>query len=214
MTITNADRERFQSTVTEFHAQPEPDQCFPSVIKNILDELADRQDNSSLRYSVSDIGDALDYVQNRAAASDRLASRLDPLLEDAGFEINVMTGVGYDQLQSIIESEDRSLPVCELHEQYFEDIGQYTDAYTPEPGMDGFGRWPHVVIPFKFNDNTVLYFDPYIHFFHDLNTLDDSGAIDVPFQPFNEWWARPNKRWALWVEPMEQQTLAGAFNNE
>lgn len=214
MTITNEDRELYQSTVTDFHTQHEPDSCFPTAIKNIFDELADRKDEPSLRHSVSDIGDVLDYIEDRASASDRLASRLDPLLEDAGYEINVMTGVGYDQLQTIIDSEDRSLPVCEFHEQYFEDIGQHTDEYTPEPGIDGFGRWQHVVIPFKFNTDTVLYFDPFIQFFHNLDTLDESGAMNVPIQSFNEWWSRPEKRWALWVEPMEQQTLAAAFGDE
>lgn len=163
---------------------------------------------------MSDISDALGYAENRASASDRLATRLDPLLEQAGYEISAMTGVKYDQLQTIINSEDRSLPVCEFHEQYFEDISQHTDEYTPEPGIDGFGRWPHVVIPFKFNSDTVLYFDPYIQFFHDLDTLDESGAMSVPGQSFHEWWSRPEKRWALWVEPMEQQTLTAAFGDE
>lgn len=214
MTITSEDRERYQSTVTEFHTQPEPDSCFPTAIKNIFDQLADRKGEPGLRHSIGDIGDALDYVEHRAAASDRVASRLDPLIEGAGYEINVMTGVGYDQLQTIIDSENRSLPVYEFHEQYFEDVDHHTDDYTPEPGMDGFGRWKHVVIPFTFNDNDALYFDPYLQFFHDLDTLDESGAMNVPIQAFNEWWSRPEKRWALWVEPMEQQTLTSAVGGE
>lgn len=197
MTITRSDRDRYESTVTEFHVQSEPDNCFPTALKNIFDELADRKDEQGLRYSVSDIAEALDYVEHRASRSDRLASRLDPLLQEAGYEVNVMTGVDYDQLQTIIDSEDRSLPVCEFHEQYFEDVGQFTDEYTPEPGLDGFGRWQHVIIPFKFNEETVLYFDPYIQFFHNLDTLDETGAMNVPFSAFNEWWSRPEKRWAL-----------------
>lgn len=214
MTITSEDRERYQSTVTEFHTQHEPDSCFPTALKNVFDELAQRKDEPELRHSISDVADALDYIEHRASASDRLAYRLDPLLEDAGYEVKVMTGVEYDQLQTIIDSRDRSLPVCELHAQYFEDVGQHTDIYTPEPGMDGFGRWQHVVIPFKFNDASVLYFDPYIQFYQDLETLDDAGAMDVPIQAFNEWWSRPEKRWALWIEPMAQQTLATDFGGE
>ena len=214
MTITNEDRERYQTTVTDFHTQHEPDSCFPTALKNILNEIADRKDEPDLRHSLSDLGDALDYVENRASASDRLAARIDPLIEDAGYEVNHMTGVGYDQLQSIIESDNRSLPVCEFHEQYFEDIGQHTDEYTPEPGLDGFGRWKHVIVPFKINTDTVLYFDPYIQFFHDIDTLDESGAMNVPINSFNEWWSRPEKRWALWVEPMKQQTLTSALEDE
>ncbi|MFC6720702.1 hypothetical protein [Halobacteriaceae bacterium SHR40] len=135
MTITNEDRKRCQTTVTDFHTQHEPDSCFPTALKNVLDDLADRRDESALRHSVSDLGDALDYVENRASASDRLAARIDPLIEGAGYEVNHMTGVGYEQLQTIIESDDRSLPICEFHEQYFEDISQHTNEYTPEPGL-------------------------------------------------------------------------------
>lgn len=79
--------------------------------------------------------------------------------------------------------------------------------------MDGFGSWKHVIIPFKFNDNSVLYFDPYIQFYNDLDALDESGALQVPIQAFNEWWSRPEKRWALWAEPMEQQTLTSDFGD-
>lgn len=107
MTITSEDRERYQSTVTEFHTQPEPDSCFPTALKNIFDDLANRKDEPDLRHSISDIGDALDYIENRASASDRLAFRLDPLLKDAGYEVKAMMGVEYDQLQTIIDSEDR-----------------------------------------------------------------------------------------------------------
>lgn len=213
MTITNEDRERYVTVVSDFHTQPEPDNCFPTALKNVLDELAQRKNEPNLRYSISDLADALEYVENRAATSDRLAARIDPLLEEAGWEVNHMTGVGYNQLQTIIESDDRSLPVCEFHEQYFEDIGQHTDEYTPEPGLDGFGRWKHTVVPFKINDDNVLYFDPYIQFFHNLDELDESGAMNVPIQSFNEWWSRPEKRWALWLEPSKQQTLSAEFGD-
>lgn len=214
MTITDDDRGRYQTAVSDFHTQPEPDSCLPTAIKNILDDLADRQDEPDLRYSISDIGEALDYVENRASASDRIAHRIDPLLEDAGYEINVMVGVDYDQLQTIIDSNDRSLPICELHHQYFEDVDPGEDTYTPEPGIDGFGRYPHVVVPFKINDDDVLYFDPYIQFYHNLSDLDESGALVEPITAFNEWWTRPEKRWTLWVEPMKQQTLSASISGE
>lgn len=214
MTITSEDKERFQTTVTDFHTQHEPDSCLPTGLKNILDELADRKDEPGLHHSISDLADALDYVENAASASDSLPTRIDPLIENAGYEIRHMTGVDYDQLSTIIDSEDRSLPLCEFHEQYFKDLSHHTDKYTPESGLDGFGRWRHVVVPFKVNSDTILYFDPYIQFFHDLNDLDEVGGIEVPFHAFNEWWARPEKRWALWVEPMKQQTLTAAVGDE
>lgn len=215
VTITDNDLDQFQTTVSDFHTQPEPDSCLPTAVKNILDDLADRKDEPELRYNISGIADELDYVKNRASASDQIANRLDPLLRDAGYEVNMMIGSDFEQLQQIIESDHRSFPVCELHKSYFEDIEKDDDVgYTPEPGMDGYGNWPHVVIPFKVNDDEVLYFDPFIQFFHNLDTIDESGAMKRPIRAFNEWWSRPEKRWTLWVEPTKQQTLTASFEGE
>jgi hypothetical protein len=38
--------------------------------------------------------------------------------------------------------------------------------------------------------------------------------MNVPIKSFNEWWSRPEKRWALWLEPSKQQTLSAAFRDE
>jgi len=137
-----------------------------------------------------------------------LASRVDPLVEGTGYEVNIMTGIGHEQLQMIMDSDDRSLPICELHSKYFEEIHDYIDSYVPEPGVDGFGRWPHTVTPLKFNDKDVLYHDPYLQFFRDAHLSKELGAIELPIRVFNEWWSRPEKRWTLWIEPMDQMTLA------
>lgn len=212
MTITNDDREHFQATVSDFHAQPEPDSCLPTAIKNVLHSLADKNGDPSLKYSISEIGEALNYTKHRASASDQIASRLDPLLEDAGYEVNVMIGSDFGQLQKIIDSEKRSLPICELHESYFEAVESNNSGYNPEPGRDGYGNWQHVVIPFKVNDENVLYFDPFLQFFHNLDDLDESGAMVQPITAFNEWWSRPEKRWTLWIEPVKQQTLSASFD--
>lgn len=214
VTITDADQERFQTTVSEFHPQPEPDSCLPTALKNVLHELAERKDEPALKHSISDLADALDYKKHRASASDRLASRIDPLLEEAGYEVNLMVGVDFEQLQQIITSEDRSLPICELHESYFESIRSEDRGYVPEAGRDGYGGWQHVVIPFKINDENVLYFDPFVQFFHNIDELDDSGAMTQPIKAFNEWWSRPEKRWTLWVEQSEQKTLSEAIEGE
>ena len=207
MTIKEDDRKQFQATVNDFQKQHEVDSCFPTVVKNVLDELADRENDSAFRHSISDIGDALEYNEGHASRSDRLSNRLDPLIKGANWETCYMSGVDYSQLKKIIELDKYSLPICELHEQYFEDIGQYTDQYVVEHGIDGSGRWKHTVIPFKFNDTKVLYFDPYISFFEDPRNLDDAGGLEVPIRVFREWWNRPTKRWAMWFEPKEQSTI-------
>lgn len=206
MTITDEDREQFRVTTADFHAQPEPDNCLPTAVKNVLGDLADRKDEPELEYSVSDIANQLDYQRGAAATSSRVASRIDPLIEDAGYEVKTMVGVDIDQLQTVIESEDRSLPICELHSEYFDDVDQ---GYSPEPGRDEYGRFNHVVIPMATNDESILFYDPFVHFFA---AIDDSTgvAMERSMTEFYEWWSRPEKRWTLWVEPMSQQTLSAS----
>jgi len=208
VTITEDDHAQFETTVGDFHTQPEPDSCLPTAVKNVLQELAARQERSGLEHSVSDVADALDYEQGRAAVSDRIATRLDPLVEADGYEVKVKVGVEFDELREIIERDDRSLPICELHASYFEELRSQDIGYVPEPGRDDYGRWPHVVIPMAINHDTVLYFDPFVHFFHDLADLEESGALVQPIATFSEWWTRPEKRWTLWFEQTGQQTLS------
>lgn len=206
MTIKEDDRKRYQTIVSDFQPQHEPDSCFPTSIKNVLDELADRKENPDFRHSIGDISDAIGYERGRASPSNFLSDRIDPLIEDTNWEVCYMSGLDYDQLETIIASDDYSLPICELHQRYFKDISQYTNKYVPELGIDGTGKWKHTVIPFKINDAEVLYFDPYILFFNGQDSKDKKG-IEVPANVFNEWWERPVKRWAMWFEPKPQHTL-------
>lgn len=200
MTISQQERDAFQSRVSDFHSQPEPDDCLPTAIKNILHDLAVRKDEPALNVSISNLNEALDYNEGRAARSDRIASRVDPLIEGGGYEI-MKASASPEQLQKIANSSDTSLPVCELDSEYFE----YVDhGYNPEQGRDRYGRFQHVVIPMSFNDDTILYYDPYLHFFPNS---DEDMEMELPYDIFYELWNRPEKRWTLWARPKVQQTL-------
>jgi hypothetical protein len=205
VTITDKDRERYQSRVTDFTAQPEPDNCLPTAIKNVLDDLAARKDKPGLSHSLSDLNDQLGYERGAATATHRLVSRIDPLIDESGYESNVMVGVGMDQLETIIESGDRSLPVCDVDSSYFELIEH---GYSPEQGRDGY-QFNHVVIPFALNEETILMYDPYMNFFNSSANSSNTG-IELTFNQFYEKWSRPQKRWTFWLEPMKQQTLTAA----
>lgn len=208
MTITDNDREQYQSIASNFHIQHEPDSCFPTAIKNVLDELAVRKDNQDFSSSISEISDALEYKKGLASRSDRLSRRIDPLIEETNWEVCYMSGMDYKQLETVISSDDYSFPICELHEQYFEDIGQHTDQYVAEKGIDGWGRWKHTVIPFDLNESRIVYYDTYAAFFNNTEKVDNAGIIEVPIEVFNEWWARPVKRWAMWFEPSVQTRIS------
>ena len=43
MTITESDEETYQATVSDFQPQITADACLPTAIKNILDDVAERE---------------------------------------------------------------------------------------------------------------------------------------------------------------------------
>ena len=200
VTITEADRETFQSTVKEFQPQINEDQCLPAALKNILDELADRHDGSHT-LSLSDLADICDYREGFASSTRNIHSRLNPEIEQFNLEVKTTTGTHFDDLEAIINNDYRSLPIVELDDAYFDSI----EGYTPLGGVDGY-QWVHTVIPFAVNDEEVLFYDPY------GQILRQSSRIDVPptersQTEFYEWWTAAGGRWTLWIERRDQQML-------
>lgn len=204
MTITEEDWETFNRLTTGFSTQHEQDSCFPTCVKNILDELADRTGSDGLRHSISDIADQFEYQHGRASKTDRIPSRLDPLIESAGYETRVFSGLDFNRLEALIQNEEWSLPICELHSRYFDDIRELNNGYTPEGGRDQYGRYLHTVIPFKHNSTNILFFDPFLDWF---SMDDDAQGFEVQTSLFYEWWSRPEKRWTMWIEPTDQASL-------
>ena len=208
MTITDEDREHFQAEVTDWHAQPTPDDCLPTAMKNILDDLAEREGVTELNHSLSDINDQLEYAERAATPTQGLTRRVDNLIQGSGYEASLMTATDFDQLRTIIDSSGRSFPICDLDPSYFEAVDH---GYNPEAGRDGYGGFSHVVVPFALNEESILFYDPYIHFFNDSGSGEFSG-MEYSTNNFYEWWSRPPKRWTFWIEQSKQQTLTEAAN--
>lgn len=203
MTITEADRETFQSKVDDFQPQIHPDQCLPTALKNILDEMAERHSGKQ-PLSLSDLDDICEYERGFASVTQNIHARLNPEIEDSGVEVKTARGLNVDDLDAIIEDQSRSLPIVELHEDYFESI----EDYDPRGGSNGY-QWFHVVIPFSVNDEDILFYDPY------SEILLRSSRIDTPptersQKQFYEWWTAASGRWTLWVEQKDQQTITSS----
>lgn len=160
MTITDADREAFQSTVEEFRPQITEDMCLPTALKNVLDELAERH-GADGPLSLSDLNDICDYRAGSASTAQGVPAKLDPEIEEYGLETRISIGTSFEDLQAIIDDNDRSLPIVELDSAYFDSV----DDYDPRAGVDGY-QWDHIVIPFAVNEETVLFYDPYGEIFN------------------------------------------------
>lgn len=202
MTITEQQRATYQTTVSDFTHQEEPNTCLAVAIKNILDELADRKEIPELKIDLEEILDAVDFDPFLGCSSDYLPERIGPHLNSHRHEVIERRDLSMDGLQTLLTDDDSSYPIVELDPRYIE----WNDEYEGQPGMYG-NRMPHTVVPFAFNDQTVLIFDP-IQDFYLPDQADTAEAIEVPQPLFYEWWkGEASPKWALWIEEQEQQTL-------
>lgn len=200
MTITDADRETFWDTVEEFQPQITEDMCLPTALKNVLDDFAQRHGRES-PLSLSELNEICDYREGGAATARDVPPKLDPEIEEYGIETRIMLNTSFDDLKAIIEGDDRSLPIVELDEAYFDSV----EEYNPRRGVDGY-QWDHVVIPFAVNDETVLFYDPFEEIFQRSSRVDSPPA-ERSRTEFYEWWTAASSRWTMWLESRDQQTL-------
>ena len=203
MTITEADRETFQSKVDDFQPQVHPDQCLPTALKNVLDEMAERHGGKQ-PLSLSDLDDLCEYERGLASVARNIHARLNPEIEDMGVEVKTARGVNIEDLDAIINDDSRSLPVVELHQNYFDSI----ENYDPRSGSNGY-QWFHVVIPFAVNDETILFYDPFCQILLRSSRID-TPPTERPQRQFFEWWTTSSGRWTLWIERKDQQILTSS----
>lgn len=200
MTITDVDREVFQTTVEEFRPQITEDMCLPTALKNILDEFAGRH-GSDGPLSLSDLNDICDYREGSASTAQGVPAKLNPEIEEYGIETRISIGTSFNDLQAIIDDNDRSLPIVELDAAYFDSV----DDYDPRGGIDGY-QWNHVIIPFTVNDETVLFYDPFEEIFQRSSRID-SPPTERSKTQFYEWWTAASSRWTMWLQRRDQQVL-------
>jgi hypothetical protein len=202
LTISDAHRDSYQATVSEFTRQSQEDTCLPVAIFNILSELRERHESFDPELDLDDLLDYCDHKPGFGSSAEYLPDRLAPVLEEYNYTITIETGLDLADLEAILQEESSSYPVVELDPQYFE----HAEGYTVQTGQ--FAKaLPHTVIPYRFNSEVVLYFDPY----EDFYAADpDSGAPPremTQVQFYELWSGKAEPQWTLWVERSEQQTF-------
>ena len=202
MTITETDEVAYQATVSDFQAQIQPDACLPTAIKNIIDELVERRDIEGMSMSQSGVNNLCEYREGFYTREEIIPEQLTHEISEYGYEARKTTAPEMDleELQAIIQNDRASLPIVELDPDYFREV----DGYTVQEGE----HLPsHTIIMFKINDDEVLYYDPYEHFFERSSRIDEAPKR-WPITGFYELWSgRYDERWTLWIDRSEQPTL-------
>ncbi|QCW04366.1 hypothetical protein [Natrinema pallidum] len=202
MTITEGDYEQYQETVDGFHSQQVPDSCLPTALKNILDEFAERAGESGLEFSLRQLNNICDYNKGMASTAEFVPERLEDKVGDNGYTAKVAINLDMSELSSIIDGDSSSYPIVELDPSYFDTI----DEWDPRPGVDG-RNWPHIIVPFKVNTDSVLYHDPFDEMMV-RSSYVDNPKCEISIAEFYDLWSgQAQSRWTMWVQEKPQTTL-------
>jgi hypothetical protein len=201
MTITDADLDAYQSTVSDFVPQINADACYPTAIKNILDRLADRKGLDDMSMSLSDINELCNYREGMYTEEEIIPDALSHELSDFGFQAveGSAPEMNLASIQKIIDDESASLPIVELDPTYFEEVENYN--------VQGRQEASHTVVVFKFNSDRVLYYDPYEKFFEKSSGIDQSPFEWSETGFYELWSGEYEERWTFWIERREQSLL-------
>jgi hypothetical protein len=207
MTITETDIQTYQSSVSDFLPQINADGCYPSAIKNILDELANRNDIPEMKLSRSDINDLCNYREGMYTQEEIIPGALSHEIADFGYQAAEASApkMDYSELDEILSDEDSSLPIVELDPTYFEQVENYRTQGRQEAS--------HTVIVFKINSEKVLYYDPYEKFFEKSSGVDKAPYEQSKTDFYELWSGDYEERWTFWLERREQ-SLLDEFRNQ
>lgn len=201
MTITDSDMESYQATVSDFIPQIKADACYPTAIKNIIDDLADRKGLGDMSMSLSEINEHCNYREGLYTEEEIITEALSRELSSFGYQAVETSApkMDFSELNHIIESSDTSLPIVELAPEYFEQVENYR--------VQGRQEASHTVIVFKINSDKVLYYDPYEKFFERSSRIDEA-PYEWPKTNFYELWSDDyEERWTFWVERRDQSLI-------
>lgn len=133
----------------------------------------------------------------------QLEARLNGRLEETSFEATAKTQMDLDDLDNILSTQTASLPLVEVHPEYFTQV----DAYDVQAGQFGANETP-ILLPIQVEEDFIIYWDPIADYYEkDKNCPVEMALSETTFLRL---WSRAERaRWTLWIDGQEQKTLAG-----
>lgn len=202
MTITSSDRERVKTDISPFGAQDKLQDDLPNVLKNMLREMASRdQVPNGIELSERTIRD-LCGQNDMGSYTLEIDNRLTAELSEYPFEASYNTGLGMADLQEKIQSPQYSYPAVELALTEYDPL-----EYEIQPDKNGKARHLRVLV-MAVNHNDVLVYDPLR--FAEVEAEGGLKATEVDKSSFiSAWEGRLETTSSLWIEETDQQRLSG-----
>lgn len=144
-----------------------------------------------------------EYGGNFAQLQDRLNNKL----VDTAYTAHSDYAIDIEELSEIINEDNFSLPLVELHPDYFEEVD-----YIVQPGHLQKNETP-ILIPIAIDDGQVMYWDPLADFY--FGGVDDTRERPLSDTTFITLWSEATKmNWTFWLSRGQQTTLTGFRESE
>lgn len=139
----------------------------------------------------------------------QIETRLNNKLSCTPYKAITETGMSVEALDGILENGGASLPIVELHTDYYEELD---NDYFVQPGQFQKIETP-VLIPVMVEDDLIIYWDPYFDYFQGSD--DGTNEMTISRNIYVELWSRADRtRWTLWIERTTDQDTLARFTEE
>jgi len=205
--VSPEDADSYQAAVGAF-TRPETElNSLILSVENVLGHYYDQDERFPVDPEDEDLvrlcGFRSEFDGNFAQLQDRLNNKL----LNTAYEARANYALSIEDLGEILSEEYYSLPLVELHPDYYEK----TD-YMVQPGQHGASETP-IVIPVAIDEGQVTYWDPLVDYFY--GGSDDTRERALTDTTFIKLWSDASKmNWTFWIARKPQQTLAGFTESE
>ncbi len=193
--------ENKQSALTDFSSPDSERSLFRHALENVLSAYSEEYPSFPFDSDEDDVDNITDHRTDFGSNYSQTVSRLRNRCQNTSYEVHSETALGFDKLRAILEEPTASLPLVELHPEYFE----YEEGYRSQPGHMAFSL-DSLLIPLSLEDGAIFYYDPILDYYSDVE--EDVFGRSMKKELFRELWSRSGlTRWALWINKGAQQTL-------
>lgn len=172
------------------------------AVESILGEYYHREPGFPLNPEAEDVPQLCGYRSEYGGNFSELEDRIGNKLVDTAYSPHSDYTVTMEELSEIVNETNYSLPLVELHPDYFD-----TAEYMVQPGQFMENEIPFVV-PVGVEEDQVLYWDPLADFY--FGEEEDTRERTLSDTTFLNLWSDASKmNWTFWIARGEQSTLSG-----
>ena len=202
--MTSDGADSFQTVASAFSRSESELTSLVLSVENVLSHYYENEPRFPVDPEEEDLARLCGYRSEFDGNFSQLEDRLNNKLSESAYNAHSNYKLDISDLAEILDEEYYSLPIVELHSDYYEEAD-----YIVQPGQYGKNETP-ILIPVAVDDGQVLYWDPFIDFYY--GGPEDTRERAISDTKFIKLWSDASKtNWTFWIDRAPQQKLSG-FN--